>query len=116
MRRAATALLLVAASSGCGGDDRSPSEVARTYVAADDPGKCDDADLAFLERQTRRSGDAARSACRRSVERTKPPRDVRVLSERVRGEGASVDLVAGGQDVRVLLRRAGDRWLVTGFE
>lgn len=114
MRRA---LLLAVLFAGCGGGgaERAPGDVAREYVASDDPAKCDDADLAFLERQTRRRGDAARAACRRNVERTQPPGGVRVRSQKTDGDRAEVLLEAGGQDVRVVLRRAGGRWLVAGF-
>ena len=114
MRRAIAAALL-AALSGCGGDDRSPREVARTYVAGDDPEKCDDADLRFLERSTGRRGDAAREACRQSVEEARPPRDVRVRSEKVTGDRAEVVLDAAGQSLRVTLRRGDGGWLVTGL-
>lgn len=114
--RRATAAVLLAALAGCGGGgDRPPEDVARDYVASDDPAKCDDADLGFLERQTRRRGEEAREVCRRNVERTRPPKDVRVRSQQVRGDGAEVLLEADGQLVRVLLRRAGDDWRVTGF-
>jgi hypothetical protein len=116
MRRAPAALLLAAlAGCGGGGGERSPSEVARDYVAGDDPEKCDDADQRFLERQTRRKGDAAREACRRSVEESRPPREVSVRSESVDGDEAEVLLEAAGQSLRVTLRRTDDRWLVTGF-
>ncbi|HEV2814047.1 MAG TPA: hypothetical protein VGW10_12415 [Solirubrobacteraceae bacterium] len=115
MRPAATVLVL-AALAGCGGDEpRAPEEVARAYVASDDPAKCDDADLAFLERQSKRKGDAARQACRRSVESTSPPKDVRVRSQKVRGDRAEVVLEASGQRLRVTLRRSGDAWRVTGL-
>ena len=115
MRRAPLALLL-AALAGCGGgDDRSPQEVAREYVAGKGAARCDDADLAFLERQTRRSGDAARDACRRSAENVRPPRDVRVRSHTVEGDRAEVVLEAAGQALRVTLVRRDGRWLVSGL-
>ncbi|MDQ5808954.1 MAG: hypothetical protein M3320_09780, partial [Actinomycetota bacterium] len=63
------ALLAALLAGGCGGGgDRPPEEVARDYVASGDPAKCDDADFGFLERQSRRKGEEAREACRRSVE------------------------------------------------
>ena len=113
--RPAAIVLLLAALAGCGGEQRPPDDVAREYVASDDPGKCDDADLAFLERQSRRDGEAARDACRRSVEQSSPPTDVRVRSHEVRGDRAEVVLVASGQTLRVTLRRSGDVWRVTGL-
>jgi hypothetical protein len=114
MRRAATAVVLLALS-GCGGDERSPEEVARAYVASDDPAKCDDADLRFLEGQTRERGDEARAACRRNVETTTPPRDVRVRSTGTRGDDAVVLLETAGELIRVQLARDGDRWIVVGL-
>jgi len=107
---AATAALL----ASCGGE-RSAQEVARTYVASDDPGKCDDAALPFLERQSRRRGEAARKACREAVERARPLRDVRVTGRSVGGDRAEVRLEASGQEVTVRLARTEGRWLVTGF-
>ena len=113
--RPVVAALVLAALVGCGGEQRTPEEVAREYLASDDPAKCDDADLAFLERQTPRKGEAAREACRRSVERSDPPTNVRVRSHEVRGDRAEVLLEAAGQRVRVTLRRSGDDWRVTGL-
>ena len=113
MRRAF--LVAVIALAGCGGEARAPEDVARQYVASDDPAKCDDADLAFLEEQTGEDGAAARDACRRNVERTSPPRDVRYVSQSARGELRTVRLEADGQDVRVELRPEGDDWLVVGL-
>ena len=113
---AAIAVVLLCASAACGGgEDRPPEEVAREYVASDDPGKCDDADLGFLERQTGEKGEAARDVCRRNVERSDPPREVRVSRHDVEGERATVLLDADGQRVRVTLRRSGGRWLVAGL-
>ena len=112
MRHSARLAVVLVAVAGCGGDDRSPQDVAREYVASDDPEKCDDADLAFLERQTRERGDAAREACRRSVERGSPPKGVRVVEAETRGDEAEVRLEAAGQRIRVRLRRDGDRWRV----
>ena len=114
MRPLPLALVLLALA-GCGGDARSAEEVARAYVAEDDPAKCDDADLGFLERQTGEAGEAARGACRRNVERTDPPEDVRVVDVSGRGELRVVRLEADGQDVRVTLRPADDAWAVVGL-
>ncbi|HEX8121789.1 MAG TPA: hypothetical protein VF549_11050 [Solirubrobacteraceae bacterium] len=114
MRRALliTAVLL----AGCGSPERSPEEVARNYVASDDPDKCDkDADIAFLESQTHKKDEAAREECRRNVERSEPPKSVRVLESKVDGNRAVVELEASGQRIRVLLRRLGGYWRVTGF-
>ena len=106
---AAGALLLA-----CGASP-APEEVARSYVASDDPEKCDDAALEFLERQTRRRGEDARAACERNVERSDPPSPVRVVGHRVRGDRAEVRLEAGGQTVRVDLERRDGDWKVTGL-
>ena len=111
-----TAVVLLALA-GCGGTDaRSVQEVAQEYLTSDDPAKCRDADLAFLERESGRKGEAARDACRRSVERTSPPQRVEHRGLAVKGSRAEVHFVADGQDVTVLLRKVGERWLVTGFE
>lgn len=115
MLRTRLALLGAAALLAACGDDRSAQEVARGYVASDDPEKCDDVSQAFLERQTRRRGDAARSACERAVKRFRPPSGVSVTSASERGDRAEVRLEASGQDVLVRLERRGDRWLVVGL-
>ena len=107
---AATAALLLAC-----GSSPPPEEVARTYVASDDPEKCGDAAIEFLERQTGRRGEDARATCERNVERSDPPSGVRVVGHRVRGDRAQVRLEAGGQDVRVDLERRDGDWKVTGF-
>ncbi|HEX8084925.1 MAG TPA: hypothetical protein VF529_11605 [Solirubrobacteraceae bacterium] len=107
----ATALLAVLA--GCGGDERSPDEVAREYLTSDDPAKCEDADPAFLERQTRKEGDEAIEQCRRNVESGSPPKGVRYVNIAVAGDRATVRFEVSGQPVRVSLRHRGDRWLVT---
>lgn len=111
-----TTLLAVALLGGCGdGAARAPQEVARAYVAGGDPAKCDDAALAFLERQTDRRGDAAREACRRAVARGRPPQEVRVTGQDAAGDRARVQLEADGQRVSVELERQDGRWLVAGF-
>lgn len=117
VRHSVPALLALLALAGCGGSEaRSVDEVARDYLASDDPAKCNDADLAFLEQQSKRKGDAARAACRRSVERTSPPKEVESRGSSVKGGRAEVRFLADGQAVTVLLRKVGERWLVTGFE
>ena len=116
VRHSVPALVALLALAGCGGTEaRSVEEVARDYVASDKPSKCNDADLAFLERESRRKGEAARDACRRSVERTTPPGEVETRGVSVKGGRAEIRLVADGQQVTVLLRKVGERWLVTGF-
>ncbi len=116
MRRPATTIAVLAALAGCGSDPIPPQEVARNYVAGDDPAKCADVDIGFLERQTGVEGEKAREECRRSVERARPPRDVRVRSTKVDGNRAEVLLEASGQRLTVTLRRLDNRWRVTGFE
>jgi hypothetical protein len=114
MRRAL--LITAVLVAGCGSPERPPEDVARNYVASDDPEKCDkDADIAFLETQTHKKDEAAREECRRNVERSKPPKDVKVLGKEVNGNRAEVELEASGQHIRVLLRRLGGYWRVTGF-
>lgn len=116
VRHSLPALLALLALAGCGGDGaRSVDEVAREYLISDDPGKCRDADLAFLEQQSRRKGQAARDACRRSVAETKPPRRVEVRGVAVKGGRAEVRFLADGQNVTVLLRKVAEQWLVTGL-
>ena len=115
MRQRHSLAIVLLLAAGCGGGERSPQDVAREYVASDDPSKCDDAELRFLERQTHRRGDAAREACRDSVRTTDPPRDVKVRSKKVDGDDAGVLLDADGQEVVVKMRRVDGRWLVAGF-
>jgi len=100
--------------AGCG-DQRPPEEVARRYVASDDPGKCKDAAQSFLERQTRRRGEAARAACRRAVERVGRPLEVAVASREVRDDRAEIGLRANGQRVAVRLVKRDGRWQVVGL-
>ena len=117
MRRARTGILVAAASvlaSACA-SSTPPEEVARSYIASDDPAKCDDAALSFLEAQTGRRGEAARAACERNVEQTDPPAGVRVISHSVRSGRAEVRIEAGGQEVLVTLVRRDDAWEVTGL-
>jgi len=109
------AVVAAAALAACGGDGRSAEDVARGYVAGDDPAKCDDAAPAFLERRTRRRGEAARAACRAAVERFEAPKGVRVTSASHRGDSSEVRLVANGQKLSVRLARRDGRWLVTGI-
>jgi len=114
MLRTRVALLgLAGLLTGCGGQERSPGDVARAYVGGDGPARCEDASLRFLEQQTGESGDAARAACRRAARRLRPPADVRVTRDRTQGDRAEVVLEAGGQEVVVGLERGGDGWLVT---
>lgn len=113
-RPAAPVLLAVLALAGCGGA-KAPEEVALDYVRSDDPAKCEEASPAFLERQTRRRGAAARQACERAVRGSDPPDEVEVVDEEVRGDRAEVRLEADTQDVLVTLERRGDDWLVSGL-
>jgi hypothetical protein len=108
-------LALLTACGGGDGGDRAPEDVARRYVASEDPAKCDDATQALLERNSRRRGAAARKACREAVARFDPPAGVKVTGKEVEGNRARVDLRAGGQDVTVSLTRDGDRWRVSAL-
>ena len=115
MLRTRLALLGAAALLGACGGERSPDAVAKAYVGGKDPAKCEDASLAFLERQRRRRGAAARAAGREAVKRFDPPAGVEVKGITRRGDRARVVLQAGGQEVVVRLERPDDRWLVAGF-
>jgi hypothetical protein len=123
LRCGASAAALVAAAvlaAGCG--EEKPADVARAYVATNEPGKCAMLTQGLLEQLTGDQGQAARAACRRNVVRFAAPKDVRVRGgegeEGEEGEEAGeteVELVVDGHPADVKLVRHGEHWLIAGM-
>lgn len=111
-RRALPLLLVLAA--GCGGGD-SPQEVARDFLATNEPEKCGLVLPELLERQTGRPGEAAIRFCEQNAGRTAPAGDIRIIESEVRGGIATVELVVDDREERFALVKRDGKWRIAEF-
>lgn len=93
----------------------TPAEVAYEYVTTNDPAKCDLLVPELLERQTGRTGPAARAYCAENVGREQPPADARVAETEVVRGTAQVELLIDQTEERVELVKRDGEWRISDF-
>ena len=110
----AAALVPAALLAACGGGT-TPAEVAYEYVTTNTPAKCDLLVPELLERQTGRTGPAARAYCAENVGLEQPPAEARVAEAEIVGGTAKVELVIDQTEERVELVQRDGEWRISAF-
>ena len=110
----AVPLLLAALTAGCGGG-ASPQEVARDFVATNEPAKCKLVLLEVLERQTGRRGEEALRSCEANVGSTPPARDIRIIESETIAGVVVVEMVVDDREERIGLVKRDGKWLIAEF-
>ena len=110
----AVPLLLAALTAGCGGG-ASPQEVARDFLATDEPAKCKVILPELLERQTGRRGEDALRFCEANAGLTPPAKDIRVVESETVAGVVVVEMVVDQREERIGLVKRDGRWRIADF-
>ena len=107
-------LVLAGLTAGCGGG-ASPQEVAREFVATNEPAKCKLILPEVLERQTGQRGDAALRFCEANVGSTPRPSDIRVVESETVAGTVVVEMIVDDREERIGLVKRDGKWRIADF-